>query len=847
MVYYEQHKEQVLQHLQTTEYGLTEEEALARLKKYGLNRLSIKSGSLFKKIIEPFKSVFVAILLIAAGLSIYKQETIDAVIIIIIVLVSAIIYYVQQFSTERVLRALKKHDQQNVKIWRDKSLQEIDVEQLVIGDVFELYEGQKVPADARVLQTDNSRVDESLLTGESEPVSKHTLPLQSDRQLYEQTNMIFSGSFVISGSVKAVVVSTGNNTEFGRLAALAGSAKMESPVQQKIDKLITVLIAVIMAIAFVVLLLNLFRGADFNESLRFMIALTVSAAPEGLPVAISVILVLGMRRMAKKNALVRSMSAIENIGLVTMIATDKTGTLTKNQLSVQDVWELVPKVDLKDVAKIINSTVVVSENGSSYDPLDEAFTEFAHKYKADLSDNLCTKIKVLPFEQKHSMSGVVWQIKNSRKYDLYIKGAPEKVIAASDLPPQTKKEVEQELHHLTGQGLRVIAIATAGYDRAVSNFEEALQSRLHFVALVAVADELREEAPKAIADAHRAGVEVAMITGDHAETAYAIGKKIGLLNSREEVFDSRQLEKKSHDSLLQHIYKSKVFARVTPENKFKLLTAFKQKHITAMTGDGVNDVPALAQAHIGISMGSGTQVAKEAGDIVLLDDNFSTIVEALKEGRTIFANIRRMLMYLLATSTGAVLTMLGALVIGMPLPALAVQILWINLVTDTALVIPLGLEPAEKDTMDQPPRKPNQPILDTYLLQRMIIVGVTMAFVALSVFYYFLQNYSEEYARTISFTVLVAMQWANALNARSDVRSVIGRLKIPNKAFYIGLGASVIMQLLALFGPLKNALHIVPVAVNQLAISAILSIIIIILVAELHKMYCRRTQAQSIV
>lgn len=839
MVYYEQHKEEVLKHLQTTENGLSQEEAQVRLDKYGLNKLTIKSGSLFKKLIEPFKSVFVAILLIAAGLSIYKQETIDAVIIIVIILVSAIIYYVQQFSTERVLRALKKHDKQNIKIWRDGTLQEIDAEQLVLGDVFELYEGEKVPADARVIHTESARLDESLLTGESEPVAKHASPLQSNRQIYEQTNMLFSGSFVVSGSVRAVVVSTGNNTEFGRLAALAGTAKMESPMQQKIDKLITVLIGVIMAIAFVVLLLNIFRGADFNESLRFMIALTVSAAPEGLPVAISVILVLGMRRMAKKNALVRSMSAIENIGLVTMIATDKTGTLTKNQLSVQDVWELVPKADLIEVANLINKTVVVSDNGNSYDPLDEAFSDFYNKYKSNTTDSYDAVAKVLPFDQKHAMSGVVWQHKNKSDYKVYVKGAPEKIIASTDLPMQTQKEVEQELHHLTGQGLRVIAVAEVSYERVVSNFEEALEKPLKFVALVAVADELREEAPQAIADAHKAGVEVAMITGDHAETAFAIGKKIGLLTSREEVFDSRQLDKNNHDSLLQHIYKSKVFARVTPENKFKLLTAFKQKHITAMTGDGVNDVPALAQSHIGISMGSGTQVAKEAGDIVLLDDNFSTIVEALKEGRVIFANIRRMLMYLLATSTGAVLTMLGALIIGMPLPALAVQILWINLVTDTALVIPLGLEPAEKDTMSQPPRRPDQPILDTYLLQRMIIIGVTMAIVALSVFYYFLQNYSEEYARTISFTVLVAMQWANALNARSDTRSLLSRLKISNNAFYIGLSISVILQILALLGPLSGALHTVPVEFSQLLISATLAMVAVVVMAELHKLYCR--------
>lgn len=844
MIYYEQHKDKVLKHLQTSERGLSQDQARIRLKQYGYNALSIKSGSLLKKIIEPFKSVFVIILLIAAGLSVYKQEIIDAIIIIAIILISAIIYYVQQFSTERVLRALKKHDKQSVKILRNGILQDIDMEFIVPGDVFELYEGEKVPADARVLQANNTRVDEALLTGESEPVAKHASPLQSNRQIYEQTNMLFSGSFVVSGSVRAVVVNTGNKSEFGRLASLASKAKTQSPVQQKIDKLISVLIAIIAVISFIILALSLARGNEFNESLRFMIALTVSAIPEGLPIAISVILVLGMRRMAKKKALVRSMSAIENIGLVTMIATDKTGTLTKNKLSVQDVWELKPKTDLKELSSIINNTIVKSDSGNSYDPLDEAFATFSQKYVIN-SDTKNKAVKFLPFDQKNAMSGVVWQAKKDRHYDLYIKGAPEKIISASKLTAIDKRSIEQELHHMTGQGLRVIALAQSKYNRVVSSFDEALDQSLEFIALIAVADELRAEAPAAIADAHSAGIEVAMITGDHADTAFAIGKKIGLLTKREEVFDSRQLDSSHHNTLLQHIYKSKVFARVTPENKFKLLTYFKQKHITAMTGDGVNDVPALAQSHIGIAMGSGTQVAKESGDIVLLDDNFSTIVQAIKEGRVIFANIRRMLMYLLATSLGAVLTMMGALIFGMPLPALAVQILWINLVTDTALVIPLGLEPAEQDVMKQPPRKPNQPILDNYLLQRMILVGVAMAIIALGVFYYFLQNYSEEYARTISFTVLVAMQWANALNARSDTGSMFSRLRVTNIAFYIGLSLSVILQLLALFGPLANALHVVPVDYTQLAVSVIIAMVLIIIVAELHKLYCRSVKSNN--
>jgi P-type Ca2+ transporter type 2C len=843
VIFYDQNKEHVLKSLHSSEDGISTEQATQRLHQYGYNIINIKGESWFRKLFEPFKSIFIAILAVAAALSIFKNEILDAAIIITIIMVSAIIYYVQRFSTERVLRALKKHDAQLVRVWRDGDLMQLDSEVLVPGDVIELTEGEKVPADCRVLHSENARVDEALLTGESEPVAKHSAPLQSDRPIYEQTNMLFQGSFVVSGNVKAVVVETGNTTEFGRLAQLAGNTHIESPVQQKIDKLITAIIGSVFIISIVVFVLNIIRGYDASEALRFMIALAVSSVPEGLPIAISVILVLGMHRMAKKNALVRSMSAIENIGLVTMIATDKTGTLTKNKLSVQDVWELKPKSDLHDIAGAIHKSVVHSKSGTSYDPLDEAFIAFSHEYKAE-SDINQDLIKVLPFDQKHAMSGALWKRKSDKMYETYIKGAPEKILAASDCTPGQIKTIEHELHHLTGQGLRVIAIGCAKYHRPVNDFDEALTHKLEFIALIAVADELREEAPAAIHAAHQAGIEVAMITGDHAETAYAIGKQIGLLHHREEVFDSRKLDADHHDSdnLSHHVYRSKVFARVTPENKYKLLTLFKQKHITAMTGDGVNDVPALAQSHIGFAMGSGTQVAKEAGDIVLLDDNFSTIVTAIREGRTIFANIRRMLFYLLATTTGAVLTMLGALIIGLPLPALAVQILWINLVTDTALVIPLGLEPAESDLMKTPPRKPDMPILDRYLIKRILLVALTMAVSVLVVFVYFLQDYTVEYARTISFTVLVALQWANAFNARSDMQSAFSRLKVTNFKFAIGLTISVILQLLALFGPLANALHVVPVSVAHLVISSLIACSMVIFVAELHKLRCRKTQ-----
>ena len=773
-------------------------------------------------------------MLFAALLSLLKQEYLDSAIIIIIIAISAIIYYVQQYSTERVLRALKKHDIQQISVYRDGQFIRLNSEELVPGDVFIIHEGEKVPADARILHSLNARADEAMLTGESEPVSKHHNPIQSDRPLYEQVNMVFQGSFVVSGEIIAVVTTTGNNTEYGKLAQLAGGSNFESPVQKKIDSLISKIVIAVVVVAIFAFILQIIRGYETSEALRFVLALAVSAVPEGLPIAISVILVLGMRKLAEKKALVRSMSAIENIGLVTLIATDKTGTLTKNKLRVQDVWELKSNDDLRSVAIAINKTVLVSEGGVSHDPLDEAFIYFAKEYHAqDSVKELSTK--QLPFDQKHAMSGVVWRVGNDN-YQAYVKGAPEKIIEFAKLKGTELQNAEKMLHQLTGQGLRVIAIAKQNSTRVASSFDELLEQPLIFIGLVAVADELREEASGAIALAKEAGVEVAMITGDHAETAFAIGKKIGLAKQRNEVFDTRKLSNKQQISE-SAIYTSKVFSRVTPENKYQLLHYFKKKHITAMTGDGVNDVPALTQAHIGIAMGSGTQVAKEAGDIVLLNDNFATIIDALREGRTIFANIRKMLFYLLATTVGMVITMIGSLIVGLPLPVLAIQILWINLVTDTALVIPIGLEPAERDVMKQSPRKPDQPILDNYMVIRIILVGIVMASSAIVVFAIFLQNYSEEYARTVAFMVLVAMQWANAFNARSDTQLAVSRLKVFNSKFAIGLSLSVGLQMLAIFGPLASALNVESIAFIHILIPSIIAGILVVTTAELHKLW----------
>lgn len=836
MLYHTKTVRQTLEELGTAESGLADSEAAERLKSYGPNAIKISGEPLWRKLIEPFANVFMLVLFIAAVISLIEGAYLDASIIGVIMAISGIIYYVQRFSTERVLKALQKQQKQMVDVLREHRTVPLDTENLVPGDIILLHEGEKVPADARLISHHNLRVDESQLTGESIAVDKQLDALEESREVYERSNMVFQGSFVIAGEATAAVVATGNDTEFGRIASLTKQSAQQSPIQQKIDKLISQLITVIAAVGVVVFILSIFRGTSPAESLRFVMALTVSAVPEDLPVAISVILVLGMRRMAAKKALVRTIRSIETIGALTTIATDKTGTLTKNQLTAQAAWE--PQGSSLNLAEVVNKAV--NHSGQKmHDPLDTALYEYADKHHGKHSAG--QPLTAIPFDQSVAMSGNLWH--NGSTYELDVKGAPEQILARSDLTFSEREKAYLELNKMTGQGFRVIAIARAELKEPLDGFDQLpKKTRFEFAGLVAVADILRREAHGAIKAATGAGVTVRMITGDHFETAYHIARQLGMVTSRDQVFDSRKMNVMSDEELEAVVENIRVFSRVIPEHKYRILTILKKRHITAMTGDGVNDVPALANAHVGIAMGSGTQIAKDAGDIILLDDNFKHIIEAIAEGRTILANIRRMLFYLLSTNTGEVITMIASLVIGLPLPLVPVQILWLNLVTDTALVIPLGLEPGEKNNMKRPPHDPKAPILNRLMLTRVVIAGSVMAAVTLILYGYFNNHYGNDYARTIAFSSLVVMQWANAFSARSDYESAFRRLKTFSGKFYIGLSAAIGLQILVMFGPLGPVLHVTHVDAGHLLTTAAIAFLIELLTVDLHKFVHKNTR-----
>ena len=837
MLYYNHTSRSALKELGSSTKGLSGADARKRLAQYGPNLINVAGVPLWKKLLEPFLDIFMVVLFFATLISIFQQHWLDAIIIGVVIVANAAIFYVQRFSTERILRSLKKHDAQTVDVLRDGKIVGIDASKLVPGDVFMLAEGDKIPADARLIEGHNVRVDESLLTGESEPISKNEDPLTGEKQVYERSNILFQGAFVVSGEATAVVTATGNTTEFGQLAALSHQESVESPVQKKINRLIRQIVVAVAVITVLAFVLAVRGGMNWADSLQFVLALAVSAVPEGLPIAISVILVLGMRRMAAKKALVRNMRAIETIGVITTIATDKTGTLTKNKLTAQEVWQL------DDTSAPLETVIAraINASGTVHDPLDTALLEYARKHT-----KLPKQVPAasLPFDQLAAMSGNIWH--NGDGFELSIKGSPEKILQLSLLTEEEEEQAMAKLHELTSHGYRVIGLATADLKKPIEAFSELpSKTRFEFAGLIAVADVLRPEAKRAVAAALNAGVTVRMITGDHFETAYHIGKSLGMADSRDQVFDCRKMHVMSDDELSDVIEKTRVFSRVIPEHKYRLLEILKKHNITAMTGDGVNDVPALSNSHVGIAMGSGSQIAKDAGDMILLDDNFKSIIDAMREGRAIIANIRRMLFYLLATNTGEVLIMLGALILGMPLPLAAVQILWVNLVTDTAMVIPLGLEPGEKGSMTKKPKSPNAPILSRFNLIHMVLIALTMAGLTLGFYASYSQSHGHAYASTIAFIALVVMQWANAFNARSTYESFFSRLRVVNGKLYIGFAVAIFLQTLVIFGPLQDYFHVHTVLIGDIVLVSAIAFITPILLGEFYKLIGRRLQARS--
>lgn len=811
----------------THKKGLTTHETSNRQNQFGPNAVPVHRTPLWKRIIEPFASVFVGVLIFALALSIIEGHVTDGIIIAVIIIINAFIFYAQQFSVERALKTLQNHDVTKVPVLRDGQTVQLASEELTYGDIVHLSEGMKVPADGRIIEASQLQCDEAILTGESLPVHKHAAALTSETPIYNQKNMSFKGTYIHSGSGQLLVTGIGQDTQLGQITSLAAKAdNTRSPIEHKIDSLMKRLIIIISIAAAITLALAMYRGVAWDEAVRFALAVIVSAIPEGLPIALTIVLLLSARRMAKVNALVKKMSSIETMGAITLIATDKTGTITQNRLSVADKHTTHPSVETFD--QVIRASLNSSGDHKS-DPLDALLSETSAHAQIPLS---WQKIHDFPFDQDLRMSGVLW--KRDHDYMLVVKGAPESVIEHCHMRHKTDNAVSGALEEFTRNGYRTIAFAHKSLDKAPETMSHETLEGLGLDGFVGMSDQIRDGVAQAVADARHAGIKVVMLTGDHVATAGFIAQKVGISQGPNDVADSAVLQSGNVEDIRQSLERTSVFGRVLPEHKYALLEATKGHEITAMTGDGVNDIPALVRADAGIAMGSSADAARDASDMVLLDDNFPTIVAAIRAGRTALANVRKMIMYLLGTSMGEVLTMITALALNMPLPVAAVQILWINLVTDGATVIPLGLSPAEPRQMTNKPRSPRAPLLNVRQFSRVMVMGITMAISVLIVYSTFADK-GHPYAQTLAFLGLIVAQWSNALNANFEYKSWLYNFIQPNFKLVLAICGSIILQLFVFIGPLGPLLGVVPVQLSDALFAAALPSLAVLLAVDLHK------------
>lgn len=817
--------------------GIGAKEAAKRQQLYGRNELTVASTPLWKRLIEPFTSYFVIVIIFAAILSLIKQEWFEAIIISIIVVANALIYYFQQISSNRAMKALMSQDRQKVPVLRPDGKDDlVYVEDLVPGDVVRIHEGMKIPADGRVINANHIQIDESMLTGESLPVHKHAGAISGTKQIYDQENMLFKGTFVHGGSGLMIIVHIGNKTQLGAIntmAAEAGGGK--TPIQEKIDDLTKKLLIGISVITVTVFALALYRGLEFAEAIKFTIALAVSAVPEGLPVAMTLVLLISARRMARQKALVRKISAMETMGAITMIATDKTGTITRNKLTVADSYSA--HTDMR----MFHEKMLASLNADSEDPLDQILHRTIEHAKVPKG---WKKVKEFPFNQQLRLSGMIW--KHAGGYYLCVKGAPEQIMFhCRKESKQTLSDARQHLEKFTTKGYRTIGFAQKHLTKLPDKLDHDVLSNMTFNGFVGLSDQLRPKVKQAIAEAHAAGIKVVMLTGDHVQTAGYIASQVGIAKRSSEISDSALLDGKNPNKIRESLGDIKVFGRVLPKHKFALLKAVKGHEITAMTGDGVNDIPALAEADAGLAMGSGTDAAKDASDIVLTNSNFHTIVNAVRAGRTVLANIRKMVVYLLATSGGEVLTMLTALALGIPLPITAVMVLWVNLVTDGIAVIPLGLSPAESHHMKQPPRHPRAPLLDGVLLSRAVLLATALAACTLFVFIHNLDQ-GHQYAQTAAFLSLIVVQWANALNMNFEFKSWAYNFIQPNTKLLLAIGASMIINALVFMTGIREYFGLTDLRASDAAIAIIFPVTVALVVSDMHKIIAGRLHARQI-
>ena len=826
---YLQSVEDVFKEVQSSPSGLSSQEAASRLEKYGANTLQEgKKKSLLEKFVDQFKDFMILVLLVAAVVSMFahqgEPDPTDAIIILAVVLLNAVLGVFQESKAEEAIEALKKMASPVASVLRDGHVEHIKGEDIVVGDVVILEAGDVVPADMRLFEVNTVKIEESALTGESVPVDKDlVIPTGDEVGIGDRTNMAFSSTNVTYGRAVGVVTSTGMNTEVGKIAdMLANTEEGKTPLQENQDALGKWLTIMILVIAVIIFVVGMLRGNEWTHMLLTAIAIAVAAIPEGLPAISTIILALGTQKMAQRNALVRKLPAVETLGGVEIICSDKTGTLTLNQMTVEkmvynneihDASEEISKDNIAlRVMNLANDTKISQDNSLLGDPTETAMVQYGLDKNYDVREELVNipRVAEVPFDSTRKLMTTIHQLEDG-KYLVATKGAPDmlldrvtkiekhgEVSAFTEDDRTTLMKLNKEM---ATQALRVLAMAYKVIDTLPETVDsDSIEHDLIFAGLVGMIDPERKEAAAAIKVAQSAGIRTIMITGDHRDTAQAIAKRLGILRPDQEdgVLTGGELNDISDEELERTVETYSVYARVSPEHKVRIVKAWqKNGKVVSMTGDGVNDAPSLKQADIGVGMGiTGTEVSKGASDMVLADDNFETIVVAVEEGRKVFANIQKAVQYLLSANFGEVMTMFVATMAGWSILE-PIHILWINLVTDVFPAIALGLEEAEADIMNHPPRGKGSNFLSNGVLPSIFYQGFFEGGITLFVFWYATEvaKWGNPVGETMAFATLGLIQLFHAFNVKSVYKSLgqVGAFK--NKMFNYAILLSAIMLL----------------------------------------------------
>ena len=833
---YLQSVEDVFKEVQSSPSGLSSQEAASRLEKYGANTLQEgKKKSLLEKFVDQFKDFMILVLLVAAVVSMFahqgEPDPTDAIIILAVVLLNAVLGVFQESKAEEAIEALKKMASPVASVLRDGHVEHIKGEDIVVGDVVILEAGDVVPADMRLFEVNTVKIEESALTGESVPVDKDlVIPTGDEVGIGDRTNMAFSSTNVTYGRAVGVVTSTGMNTEVGKIAnMLANTEEGKTPLQENQDALGKWLTIMILVIAVIIFVVGMLRGNEWTHMLLTAIAIAVAAIPEGLPAISTIILALGTQKMAQRNALVRKLPAVETLGGVEIICSDKTGTLTLNQMTVEkmvydnEIHDASEEISRDNIAlrvmNLANDTKISQDNSLLGDPTETAMVQYGLDKNYDVREELVNipRIAEVPFDSTRKLMTTIHQLEDG-KYLVATKGAPDmlldrvtkiekhgEVSAFTEDDRTTLMKLNKEM---ATQALRVLAMAYKVIDTLPETIDtDSIEHDLIFAGLVGMIDPERKEAAAAIKVAQSAGIRTIMITGDHRDTAQAIAKRLGILRPDQEdgVLTGGELNDISDEELERTVETYSVYARVSPEHKVRIVKAWqKNGKVVSMTGDGVNDAPSLKQADIGVGMGiTGTEVSKGASDMVLADDNFETIVVAVEEGRKVFANIQKAVQYLLSANFGEVMTMFVATMAGWSILE-PIHILWINLVTDVFPAIALGLEEAEADIMNHPPRGKSSNFLSNGVLPSIFYQGFFEGGITLFVFWYatHIANWGNPVGETMAFATLGLIQLFHAFNVKSVYKSLgtVGAFKNKLFNYAILLSAAMLLSVMVIPG-----------------------------------------------